>query len=256
MDKTVEFLASDYYEEVVGNPGVSGAECRNLGFTKGQKARFKARVSRLHREREQLLGDQAETVRVKKLEKLIEQKILDDTRQATLRAATRWLDMGEQNNKYFYGVIKDREAQQTIQSLKRASTGERLTHMGEILQEARSFYQVLCTPDAIDLAAVNTLLEKIPEDAKLQDAEADRLIEPPSIDSALGLIDHTTKNKSPGLDGLPFEVYRYLCDKFPPVLLLLQQALTDTLCCIFPDSWKQTRMVLLFKKEDPELLKN
>ncbi|KAK4509867.1 uncharacterized protein ATC70_007171 [Mucor velutinosus] len=77
-----------------------------------------------------------------------------------------------------------------------------------------------------------------------------------AANSVLGLLDHTPKNRSPGLDGLPFEIYRYLCDKFPPVLLLLQQVLTDALRGIFPDSWKQARMVLLFKKGDPELLKN
>jgi hypothetical protein len=283
LDKTIElFLASDYFEEDVGANRASGAGDSTAGstglclrtvqekweslkaivkysaqqFTKGQKARHKARISNLQREREQLLGTAEASAKVKKLEQLIEQKIQEDTRQAMLRSATRWLEMGEQNNKYFYGVIKDREAQQTIQSLKRASTGERLTDMGEILQEARSFYQVLYTPDAIDLAAVNSLLANVPEDAKLQDAEADRLIEPPSTDTILGLLDHAPKTKSPGLDGLPFEVYQYLCAKFPPVLLLLQQVLTDALRGIFPDSWTQTRMVLLFKKGDPELLKN
>ncbi|KAK4518233.1 uncharacterized protein ATC70_001585 [Mucor velutinosus] len=267
LDKTVDmFLASDYYTTDVADMGVSGQEkweslksiikyCAKQ-FTKGQKARFKARVSHLQREREQLLGTPEESARIKRLEQLIEQRIQDDTRQAMLRSATRWLEMGEQNNKYFFNVIKDREAQQTIQSLKKAGTGEKLTDMGDILQEARTFYQDLYTPEDIDLAAVNSLFDNIPADAKLQEAEADRLIEPPSTDSVLLLLDHAPKNKSPGLDGLPFEVYRYLAANFPAVLLLLQQVLTDALRGVFPDSWKETRMVLLFKKGDPELLKN
>ncbi|KAK4518752.1 uncharacterized protein ATC70_008974 [Mucor velutinosus] len=278
LDKTIElFLASDYCDGVAADASVSGDGPEGMGlrpvqekweslkavikycaqqFTKGQKARYKARVSHFQREREQLLGDEEESARIKTLEQLIEQKIQEDTRQAMLRSATRWLEMGEQNNKYFFRVIKDREAQQTIQSLKKAGTGEKLTDMSEILQEARSFYQVLYTPDDIDLAAVNSLFANIPDDAKLQEAEAERLMEPPSTDSVLLLLDHAPKNKSPGLDGLPFEVYSYLAAKFPPILLLLQQVLTDALNGVFPESWKQTRMVLLFKKGDPELLKN
>ncbi|KAL7315588.1 hypothetical protein PS15m_004788 [Mucor circinelloides] len=70
------------------------------------------------------------------------------------------------------------------------------------------------------------------------------------------LLDHSPNDRSPGLDGLGFEVYRYLVAKFPPVLSLLQHLLMDALNGVFPESWKQTRMVLLFKKGDPELLQN
>ncbi|GAN01832.1 conserved hypothetical protein [Mucor ambiguus] len=173
-----------------------------------------------------------------------------------LRSATRWLEQGEQNTKNFFNVIKDRGAQQTIQSLKKASTDEKLTSMGDILHEPRSFYQMLYTPDAIDLAAVHSLFGNIPEEAKLREMEVERLIKPPTTDCFLLLLDHALKNKSPGLDGLPFEVYRYLVSKFLPILRLLQQLLTDALRGVFPASRKQTRMVLLFKKGDPELLKN
>lgn len=42
------------------------------------------------------------------------------------------------------------------------------------------------------------------------------------------LLDHSPNNDhSPGLEGLGFEVYRYLVAKFPPVLDLLQHLLTD-----------------------------
>ncbi|KAK4515910.1 uncharacterized protein ATC70_010868 [Mucor velutinosus] len=104
------FLASDYYGENVAlagvsgagisgadgsGSGVSGAGAQGLGirsvqekweplkaiikycaqqFTKGQKARYKARFSRLQREREQLLDDKKESARIKKLEEIIEQK--------------------------------------------------------------------------------------------------------------------------------------------------------------------------------------
>ncbi|KAK4519253.1 uncharacterized protein ATC70_009485 [Mucor velutinosus] len=263
LDTTVAFfLASDYCGENVAlagvsGAGISGADGSGSGVSgAGQKARYEARVSRLQREREQLLGGKKASARIKKLEEIIEQKIQEDTRQAMLRSATRWLEQGEQNTKYFFNVIKDREAQQTIQSLKKATVGKKLTSMGDILHETCSFYQDLYTPEAIDLTAVDSLLANVPEEVKLPEADAERLIEPPSADSVLLLLDHAPKNKSPGLDGLPFEVYRYLAAKFPPVLRLLQQLLTEALHGLFPASWMQTRMVLLFKKGDPELLEN
>ena len=46
------------------------------------------------------------------------------TRQHMLRSATRWHELGEHNNKYFYRIIKERQSQQTIQSLRCSSTGE------------------------------------------------------------------------------------------------------------------------------------
>ncbi|KAL7312977.1 hypothetical protein PS15m_008680 [Mucor circinelloides] len=75
-------------------------------FTRGQKARYQARISCLQRERAQLLGNKEESTRVKNLEKLIDERIQEDTRQAILRSATRWHEQGKKNNKYFYRVIK------------------------------------------------------------------------------------------------------------------------------------------------------
>lgn len=47
------------------------------------------------------------------------------------------------------------------------------------------------------------------------------------------LLDHSPNDRSPGLDGLGFEVYRYLVAKFSPVLNLLQHLPTDALNGVF-----------------------
>jgi hypothetical protein len=58
------------------------------------------------------------------------------------------------------------------------------------------------------------------------------------------------------MDGIPFEVYHYLAGRSRPFLDLLVAVLGDAFSGVFPSSWQQTRMVLLFKKGDPELLSN
>ncbi|CEP14347.1 hypothetical protein [Parasitella parasitica] len=196
-------------------------------FTRGCKARHNARVIHLQREREQLLQDSGSVNRIRNLVSFIEAQIKEDTGQALLRSATRWHEQGERNNNYFFKVIKERQTHQTIQSLKRADTGEKLTTMGDILGGARSFYQDLYDPDAIDLESVDYLLHHIPDNSKLTESDSDRLIAPPSSQDILNLLSHAPKNKC--LDGLGFEVHLYLVTKFPACLELLKQLLTNAL---------------------------
>ena len=65
------------------------------------------------------------------------------------------------------------------------------------------------------------------------------------------------KNNSPVLDGIPFEVYCLLFEKVPAFQKHLVSLFNDVLhLVIMPTSWKLTKLVLLFKKGDPLLLKN
>jgi hypothetical protein len=76
-------------------------------------------------------------------ERQLDKCIDRSTEQLLLRSATRWKEKGERNNKYFYRVIKQRIAQQTILSLKPSRTGQRITSNNEILSEARHYYTQL-----------------------------------------------------------------------------------------------------------------
>lgn len=55
---------------------------------------------------------------------------------------------------------------------------------------------------------------------------------------------------------LDFEVYQYLATSSRPFLDLLISVLGEAFSGVFPQSWQQTRMVLLYKKGDPQLLSN
>ncbi|SAL96840.1 hypothetical protein, partial, partial [Absidia glauca] len=178
------------------------------------------------------------------------------TQQLLLRSATRWQDQGERNNKYFYRVIKQRTAQQTILSLKASRSGQRITNNSEILEEARLFYRKLYRPTEVDHDAIDHLLSHIPDTATMDTDTAATLIRPTSDLELKGLINHSPLGKSPGLDGLPFELYKLLFSLSSDAAGLFRRVLDLALDGSFPHSWTSTRMILLFKKGDPELLKN
>ncbi|CAO3669083.1 unnamed protein product [Rhizopus stolonifer] len=122
--------------------------------------------------------------------------------------ATRWHEQGERNNKYFYRVIQSRQAQQTIQSLRSSTTNEIVTSASDIIQEAQAFYRKLYSPDPIDDAAVTNLLHNIPPDILLTTDQANRLMGKPNLATVDSLLSYAPIDKSPGLDGIPFEVYK------------------------------------------------
>ncbi|KAG2191396.1 hypothetical protein INT47_004330, partial [Mucor saturninus] len=194
--------------------------------------------------------------KLKELDQLIDNQIQKETRECMLRSATRWHELGERNNKYCYRVIKERQSEQTIQSLKCYATGSVLVNSDDIIREERGFCQELYTPDLIDDAAVDSLLASIPDDVELSPEDSDSLTDSILIDTLQNLVGHTPVGNSPGLDGLPFEAYKYLFKSLADFRTMLIGILNDALIGVFPPSWQQTRMVLLFKKGDPMLLKN
>ncbi|KAG1038429.1 hypothetical protein G6F43_012688 [Rhizopus delemar] len=231
-------------------------------YSRGHKAKTKKALIELQRKRSNLLStaqqieDKSAWSEVEALEKRIDIQTQRDTYHCMLRSATRWHEKGEQNNKYFFRVIKERQTQQTIEALRCSSTGAILQKTSDILQESHSYYQKLYTPDTIDENAVSTLLESIPNDAKLTPSQATTLTLAPSDSDVMDLLQHSPLGKSPGLDGIPFEVYKLLSEISIPFRRLLLEVIRCAFVGIFPPSWQQTRMVLLFKKGDPILLSN
>lgn len=103
--------------------------------------------------------------------------------------------------------------------------------------------------------SVSSLLEAIPTDARLSTSSSNSLVSAITVDDLLSLVSHSPTAKSPRLDGLPFEVYKYLVPRSTELQTLLLTVMNNALIGIFPLTWKKTRMVLLYKKGDPLLLK-
>jgi hypothetical protein len=78
--------------------------------------------------------------------------------------------------------------------------------------------------------------------------KADLLMDPPTEDAIKLLVDMAPKGKSPGLDGLPFEIYKVLFNRHPQSLSLFNVIMQDAMTGVFPPSWKKMRITLLFKK--------
>ena len=224
-------------------------------YSRSSKAKLQAQIGELQKKRVDSYRNPTSIGSSAQLEKLLDFQILQETQQCLLRSATRWHETGERNNKYFYNVIKQRQSQQTIQSL-RSSSGDLLTNMSDIMAEARLFYQDLYTPDDIDQSSVDTLLNNIPPDVCVSDSQSAILVAPITEMELMDLVQYSPLSKSPGLDGLPFEVYKFLVPRFPAFSALLLSVLNNAFHGEFPATWKQTRMVLLFKKGDPLCLKN
>jgi endonuclease/exonuclease/phosphatase family metal-dependent hydrolase len=172
-----------------------------------------------------------------KLTELMDQEIQMEMQQLLLRSATRWHEKGERNTKYFYKVIRSREAQHTIQAIKSSTTGATVTSTADILKEAHRFYSTLYTPEDIDTDAVESLLQNIPESIKLDERQFALMDADPSDAELLSVVNHTPSNKSPGLDGIPFEVYKYLFTKFPRIRSLFLQVLIDAFHGTISPSW-------------------
>jgi hypothetical protein len=112
-----------------------------------------------------------------------------------------------------------------------------LTKSADIIREAREFYQKLYTPDEIDEQAVDTtVLDSIPSDVKITVTQADMLIADVNYDIVYDLHQHAPVGRSPGLDGISFEVYKYLFQSCAAFSKLLVQVMQDALLSIFPPS--------------------
>ncbi|CDS10942.1 hypothetical protein LRAMOSA11428 [Lichtheimia ramosa] len=239
-------------------------KCTAQRYTQGATHRYKRTLTRLQSERQQIMTNLTSTSsasrptlqrHLTRIDQSIDTIIQRDTQQAMLRSATRWHEKGERNNKYFYKVIKQRQSQQTIQSLK-CSSGDVIHDPQDIIREARQYYQQLYTPDPIHLADVQELLSNVPPTAKLSNSDSTDMTNKISRLDLLDLLNRTPLGKSPGLDGIPFEVYRHLAPRSSAFSSLLRDVINQALEGTFPHSWSDTRMVLLYKKGDPELLAN
>ncbi|OBZ81005.1 Transposon TX1 uncharacterized protein, partial [Choanephora cucurbitarum] len=96
-----------------------------------------------------------------------------------------------------------------------------------MLRDATLFYTDLYSPDPIAQEAVDTLLATIPSNVGLTVTEQNQLVDPPTIDESQSLLQHAPSGKSPGLDGLPFNLYRYLASQHTLFLHLLLAILRD-----------------------------
>lgn len=196
-------------------------------------------------------------ITIQALESALDTQIQLESQQCILQSATRWKEQGERNNKYYYRVIKDHAPQQSIQGIRNEATNVISTKLDEILKDAPMHYKDLYTADPVDPPAIPALFSSISASCQLSPSHRDSLTANVTVEEIGLVLAYVPKSKSPGLVGLPFEVCCLLFDHVPVFQKHSVSLLNDALyLSIIPTSWKLTKLVLSFKKDDPLLLKN
>jgi len=161
--------------------------------------------------------------------------------------------MGRKATSIFTGLLK-RDNINKIVTLRDPGTDQLLKSNVHIMSHAVDYYQKLYASEEVDEHAIENLTSNIPADSTLEQEKADALSKKPTNVEIEDIILHTSNGKSPGLDGLPFEVYKTLIYTHSKTKELLFTIMKEAMNGVYPQSWKETRMILLFKKGDPELL--
>ncbi|KAI8329920.1 hypothetical protein BC941DRAFT_475897 [Chlamydoabsidia padenii] len=187
------------------------------------------------------------TKRIKEIESDIDKEITIDTDRLIVRTSTRWGEKGERSNKYFYRVLKQRERETALNCIRNPTTNEINYTPEEMLYEAGRFYTKLYTPTFPKPAMTQQLLEHVPRQS-LTSTQQKALISLTNQDTLDDIIEHSPLRKSPGLDGLCFEVFKFVVKKHKAMADLLLKVMNEALQGIFPSSWKETKMVLLYKR--------
>jgi hypothetical protein len=164
-----------------------------------------------------------------------------------LRARNRWTELGERPSRYFYQLVKARNARSSMMALKKED-GTRVSSDDEMLKEASRFYEKLYSPDKVNLCAQNVLLSHCA--AKISEADIVGLNAPIMEAEMLACIQALPNNKAPGPDRLPNEVLKAFAPQCAHFMLkLVAQGQ-------LPSSALSSTIVLLYKKGDSELLGN
>ena len=136
----------------------------------------------------------------------IKQKMLDNR--------TAFYEDYEKNNKFFYGQGKQHYTNNTIQELE-LDNGTILDKTTDILHEQKKFYEKLYSSKILNTNRLHEPeyeKEFFPQShdiPKLSDKDKNKLQQPITQKEMLTAIKGMQNDKSPGIDGLPTEFYKF-----------------------------------------------
>ena len=161
-----------------------------------------------------------------------------------------WDEFGERPTKYFYQLAKQRQTRNSINELR---VGDRtVTSHKNILTACRDFSVNLYTAEPVDLKCQDWLLNQM--DSTLTSEDQEKCEGAFTLSECYEALSQMQTNKSPGADGFPVEFYRRFWSS-------LGNDLVEVLNYSYEhgqlsDSQKEGIIRLLYKKDDPLLLKN
>ena len=142
-----------------------------------------------------------------------------------IRSRAKWLQHGEKPSKLFCSLENKHYTEKIVKSIKKED-GSVLTDQSQILDEIKTFYQVLFDTQDSDLQTIN-LEQKFKncKITKLTDAQSN-LLEGKLTVSEMGQALKNMKNgKTPGIDGFPAEFFKVFWSKLK---FIIQRAVNSS----------------------------
>ena len=191
---------------------------------------------------------------LKEKKNIIEAEIMNELKdQATasqVRSRAKWIEKGEKNNSYFFGLEKSRQQNNIITKVRKPD-GRYTMNMEETMNEIRKFYEQLYTSTNTgdgnffdNLTINNTLTETDRQKCEGYITKQEYL-------TAVAKIKN---NKSPGPDGIPNEFYKMFSKELSAFLITVFNECFDKGTITF--SQKISVVALIHKKGSKYDLKN
>jgi len=176
-------------------------------------------------------------------------KIQEET--SSLKSKTTSADISERTTKEWFRQFKPHKTQNTMTSLKEQDDSIVRTQDG-MIERACNFFEKLYSLGTIDKDKMNSLLLVI--NKKINANTFEELNRPFTISEVEDAIKNLATCKAPGPDGLGNEFYKFFSNN-------LSKILTDVFNeCIrkesLPESMTAAKIILLYKKGDPQQLNN
>ena len=185
------------------------------------------------------------------MKRKLDEYYIYDLKGKQVRSRAKWIEHGEKNGKFFFGLEKRNGKRKTIKKLKQQD-GQIVTNLSGISEEINKYYTILYSKreQTYDL---ESFLEGITM-PKLTKEQKELCDKPITKTECLSALQSMTNNKSPGYDGLTVEFYKQC---WPLVGELLIECYVE---CFHAGALSTTQsrgiITLLYKKNDPQLLKN
>ena len=166
-----------------------------------------------------------------------------------IRSREQWLEFREKPTKYFYHLEKQRQTHNQINELRGGDWT--VTSHKIILTACQDFYVNLYTAEPVDLKCQDWLLNQL--DTTLTSENQEKCEGALALSKCSEALSQMQTNKSPGVDGFPVEFYRRFWSSLGQDLVEVPNYSYEH--GQLSDSQKQGIIRLLYKKDDPLLLK-
>ena len=211
---------------------------------------YHALVNRYHKAIQKRNLTPTETIELQRTKADLEAFELEKLQGAKVRSRVRVMQANEKPSRFFSRRESRNASKKVIKALK-TSNGV-VTGLDDIMKEQVRFYRELYTERLVDTSAQEEMLPYV--EKRLSEEEQLSMETALTAEECQNALRSAKHNKTPGSDGLPKEFYVTFWD-------LIKDDFTEVANDCFnkgelPLSLRRAIITLLYKKDDPEDLKN